>query len=260
MKKLYFTVPVCWALISPARAADLPTKAPPPSPPPVTLWAGCYGGANVGGVLANENVNWSPNLAGFPISGVDLGSFGSTLSHTEGFAGGGQVGCNYHSGQFAWGVESDFGYSGINGTRSIVSPGVNAPSFSVSETLKSDFLATLRGRIGLISGSGGSWWFYGTGGGAIANVQFSDQACFPLGEGGCNAASVNQTKLGWTVGAGAEWAFAPRWSVKAEYLYVDLGTVTYISTNSLAINPLATIVHGHTLTENIERVGLNWHF
>jgi outer membrane immunogenic protein len=62
------------------------------------------------------------------------------------------------------------------------------------------------------------------------------------------------------VGAGAEWAFAPRWSVKAEYLYVDLGTVTYISTNSLAINPLATIVHGHTLTENIERVGLNWHF
>ncbi len=104
-------------------------------------------------MLANENVNWSPNLAGFPISGVDLGNFGSTLSHTEGFAGGGQVGCDYQSGQFAWGVESDFGYAGINGTRSIVSPGVNAPSFSVSETLKSDFLATLRGRIGLVSGS-----------------------------------------------------------------------------------------------------------
>jgi outer membrane immunogenic protein len=68
MKKLYFTVAVCWALISLALAADLPTKTPPPPPPPVTLWTGCYGGANVGGVLANENVNWSPNLAGFAIS------------------------------------------------------------------------------------------------------------------------------------------------------------------------------------------------
>jgi outer membrane immunogenic protein len=260
MKTLYFTVAACCALIRSAAAADVPTKAPPSPAPPVMLWTGCYGGANVGGVQANDNINWTPNLAGFPISGVDLSDFGSFLFHTQGFAGGGQVGCNYQNGPFAWGVEGDFGYTGINGTRSVDSLGVNAPSFSVTETLRSDFLTTIRGRIGLVSGPGGSWWFYGTGGGAVANVQFSDQACFALGEGGCNAASANQTRFGWTVGAGAEWAFAPRWSVKAEYLYVDLGTVTYTSTNSLAINPVATIVHSHALTENIERIGLNWHF
>jgi outer membrane receptor protein involved in Fe transport len=109
-------------------------------------------------------------------------------------------------------------------------------------------------RVGLISGPGGSWWFYETGGGAIAKSNSAIKRVL-RGEGGCNAASANQTKLGWTMGAGAEWAFAPRWSVRAEYLYVDLGTVTYTSTNSLAINPLATIVHGHTLTKSSRQSG-----
>ena len=257
MKKLYFTVAACCALIKPAVAADLPTKTPPP---PVTLWTGCYGGGNIGGVLANANFTWTPNPAGFPISGADLTDFGTDLLHGAGVTGGGQVGCNYQGGLLFWGAEADFGYTGVNISRNVTTPGVNAPQFEVSESVKSDFLTTIRGRLGMVSGPNGSWIYYVTGGAAVANIQFGDQACFPLGEGGCNAASANQTKLGWTVGAGAEWAFAPRWSVKAEYLYVDLGTITYTSTNSLPINPLATIAHSHTLTENIGRIGLNWHF
>jgi outer membrane immunogenic protein len=104
-----------------------------------------------------------------------------------------------------------------------------------------------------------AWLFYVTGGAALANPQFSDTACFPLGEGGCNSAAGGQTKLGWTVGGGAEWAFAPHWSVKAEYLYVDLGSVSYTSSNPTA-GALATILHNHTISESIGRLGINWHF
>jgi outer membrane immunogenic protein len=37
---------------------------------------------------------------------------------------------------------------------------------------------------------------------------------------------VSNTSVDWTVGAGAELIFAPHWSVKAEYLYVDPGSVS----------------------------------
>jgi len=70
--------------------------------------------------------------------------------------------------------------------------------------------------------------------------------------------SGSTTRQGWTVGGGVEWKFAPRWSVRAEYLYVDLGTFSTTSTNSL--NPTATVIHDHHLTENIARVGVNYHF
>jgi outer membrane immunogenic protein len=63
------------------------------------------------------------------------------------------------------------------------------------------------------------------------------------------------------VGGGAEWFFMPHWSLKAEYLYVDLGTRTFTSTNSNPVAfPLATITHSHSLIENIGRIGLNFHF
>jgi outer membrane immunogenic protein len=73
-----------------------------------------------------------------------------------------------------------------------------------------------------------------------------------------NTVSGSETRAGWTVGGGVEWMFAPRWSVKAEYLYVDLGTFSTTSADSLA--PIATIVHDNRLRENIARLGVNYHF
>lgn len=36
-------------------------------------------------------------------------------------------------------------------------------------------------------------------------------------------------RLGWSAGASVEWMFNPKWSVKAEYLYYDLGTANTVS-------------------------------
>lgn len=99
------------------------------------------------------------------------------------------------------------------------------------------------------------WLLYATGGLALADVSYSDVLVFPTSS---NAASSRTVLAGWTVGAGAEWAFAPNWSVKAEYLYVDLGTTSYTMTN--ATFPAATILVDHRLTENIGRIGINYQF
>jgi outer membrane immunogenic protein len=113
MKKLYFTAAACCALIGPAAAADVPPpvyKNAPAATSAIT-WTGCYAGGNIGGVVGNYNNNWTPNAAGFPISGVDLTSIGSGALNSQGVTAGGQAGCNHQIGEFAVGVEGDFAWS-----------------------------------------------------------------------------------------------------------------------------------------------------
>jgi outer membrane immunogenic protein len=96
------------------------------------------------------------------------------------------------------GLEGDADWANIKGS------GVFAET-------KNDFLATIRGRVGY---SFDRFMPYVTGGLAVGNVKASD-AFF----------SKDETNAGWTVGAGVEFAFAPQWTAKVEYLYVDLGDV-----------------------------------
>lgn len=42
--------------------------------------------------------------------------------------------------------------------------------------------------------------------------------------------SGSKTQVGWTAGAGVEFAMNNTWSVKGEYLYYDFGTETYADT------------------------------
>lgn len=244
-------------------AADLSTKAPPIAPVAVYNWTGFYAGLNVGGVWANTDIDYTASLFGF--SGAPGAAFlnagTSGRLKTSGFTGGGQVGYNYQTGAVVWGLEADLNYTGLSGTRFIAlnfAPiGVNITD-PFTQTMQSNWLATFRGRLGYATGP---LLFYATGGLAVANVSYTDFAFFPASNS-INAASSSSTRTGWTVGGGAEWMIAPKWSVKAEYLYVDLGNTTYTSTNSvLNVAPnLATITHDHRLTENIGRVGFNYKF
>ncbi len=87
---------------------------------------------------------------------------------------------------------------------------------------------------------------YGTGGAAFAPVQ-----------AGFNGGPFqSSTQVGWTAGAGVEFAFAPNWTAKAEYLYADLGSFT-CNTNCFAgpATPLTV-----KLTDNIVRAGINFKF
>src|SRR5260370_7818986 len=106
------------------------------------------------------------------------------------------------------------------------------------------------GRIGY---AGGGWLLYATGGYAYGQVETDATAA----AGALTASlSTNQNRNGWTVGGGAEVLVAPRWSVKVEYLYVDLGSMT----NSYAFAGLTTLNDSARVTFNVFRGGLKLHF
>jgi len=100
---------------------------------------------------------------------------------------------------------------------------------------------------------------YATGGLAVARIKTFDSIVAVADPNDFVRTSGSSTRVGWTVGGGAEWAFAPRWSVKAEYLYVNLGTF-----NTIGIDPnfptTPFLRHSHHLTEQIARVGVNYRF
>jgi len=243
MKRLFALATASIIFGSPAIAADLPRPAPPPpapaayvpAPPPVYDWAGIYVGINGGWGWGNGKWTIAPNTA-FP-AGV------SSNANDNGGIVGGTLGANFQTGAFVFGVEGDWDYSGINtGTTS------NVCNFSGTCQTGNNWLSTLRGRFG---------WavdrvlFYGTAGGAFANVQTT-----------FNGVSTTHSQAGWTAGIGAEWAFAQNWTAKVEYLYVNVGTRTVNCSTAacLAANGGAAIPISVGLTENLLRAGVNFKF
>ena len=169
-------------------------------------------------------------------SGFYIGAMGGYATEVNsdpfaikgGFAGG-TLGYNWQSGMFVAGIEADGAWANISNSRSLL---------GVTATAKVDALATVRGRVGAAFDQ---VLLYGTGGLALADTKVSATA---LGI----TLSDNKTQTGWTVGAGVEWMFMPRWSLKAEYLYRRFDSVTLfgVSTGTVALNS--------------GQVGVNFHF
>ena len=179
-----------------ASAADLGARnkqvyKAPVAAPVVGNWAGFYIGVNGGGGWGGSQ--WSGGAFDVDPSGGMIG---------------GTIGYNWQLGTWVLGLEGDADWSNIKGSYN----GVLCGAAGACET-KNDFLATIRGRVGY---SFGQWMPYVTGGVAIGNIK----ASYP------GFTEVSETNAGWTAGAGVEFAFAPHWSAKVEYLHVDLGDVS----------------------------------
>ena len=279
MKRLAFGSAAIIALnmAGSALAADMAVKAPVlKAPPPVMAysWAGCYVGGTLGAVRGRSSFTWT----GITESAVAFATSAATalpaaanarLSDT-GVTGGGEIGCNFQSGSFVYGVEGDWEYTGLSANRTATSLGLGNggnPAIvpgAITESWRSSWLATMRGRAGFAADR---LYFYGTGGLALANVRYFDQNCFGVlaQVPGCNTATSSNTRAGWVAGGGIEWAVSGNWSLKGEYLFADLGKTTntslYVATAGGG-NPFpqAFITHNHHLTESILRAGLNYKF
>jgi outer membrane immunogenic protein len=195
-----------------ATAADLPRKAPaytPPPPPPLT-WTGCYLGVNVGGVRGRFELEG-------PLGGE------ASRNGDWGFAGGGQIGCDY---QFA-------GSGFVIGFRNIFDGTTNHRDrdFTVTTALgtatgTADFhnrwFDALTGRVGYSWGPG---LVYFQGGAVWSRVE-ADITVVTTSLAGTIAStgSFSDTKTGWTVGGGFEYRFAPNWSAFIEGNYYDFGS------------------------------------
>ncbi len=186
------------ALDGAAKAADanLPLKARPIEA--AFDWSGLYIGAHAGyGRAPTHAVLTDPFLA--------TAATNSTLS---GMIGGVQAGYNWRlpSG-FLFGVEADLTFPNYLISNAVVAV-LSTPASSVVEQL--DYVGTVRGRLGYASGH---WLLYATGGLAYAGERFVNSP--PIGD----KEKHIKVRAGWAAGAGVEYAFAPHWTARLEYLH-----------------------------------------
>jgi outer membrane immunogenic protein len=279
MKKLLLATAALTALMSaPGLAADLARPAPVYLPParvivPVFSWTGFYVGANAGGgwqnsdyttVLTNCTIAGACGAGGLVFGDPANQALGSALGtgsggRSSGFIGGFQIGYNYQVSSVVLGIEADWDYfkrSNSQGGSGIASTG---DSLTVANQTGANWLATVRGRGGL------AWdrlLVYVTGGAAFTKLDYTQTMVTTLGVSSGNT-SVSQTKTGWTVGGGLEYAFTNNWSGKIEYLYAQFSGVS----GAGALVSTAPPGFSNTFTgatsdfhDHILRAGINYKF
>jgi len=197
-----------------AKAADLPARLPVKAMMPVQgyNWTGLYIGAHVG-------YGWGQSRF------TDPATPGWSLSNdVNGVLGGGQIGYNYQVGQMVFGIEADVSGANVEGRATDV-----APFAGDLYHTNVDLVSTVTGRVGMAFDRS---LFYVKGGGAWAHTKYEYT---PLSFGDSTLTSATETRTGWTVGAGVEYAFAPQWSARLEYDYMDFGT-----NNGVNLVPIAS--------------------
>jgi outer membrane immunogenic protein len=223
-----------------ALAADMPMPMKAPySPPAAYSWSGCYIGVNGGGARS-ENF-WEP------VGGVDLGT-----TSPNGFFGGGQVGCDYQTGPWVFGVEGQFDWVGAKNSALAQSA---AAATEMATKLK--MFGTVEGRVGYAFNR---VLPYVKGG--LAGARFWQELDATTATTITPVLGGNENVLGIAGGAGFEVALLTNLSFMMEYNYIHLGTngapISCIDPAACAGTPTL----GLDIKQNIQAVmfGMNYRF
>jgi outer membrane immunogenic protein len=236
MKKILLAGTALLTVVSgSAMAADL-SRPPAPAPvytkapmAPLFTWTGCYIGGNAGGLWVKKDWTSAPATAGT-----------SSVSISNWLAGG-QVGCNYQVSTWVFGVQGDYDWT--NATASAADT-----FFVLTDQTKVKSLASVTGRIGY---AWDRFLAYAKGGGAWESDEYT---IFGTGIGGPINASATETRTGWTIGGGGEYAFTNWLTGFVEYDYYNFGT----RSNTFA-GTFATTVNIKE-TKSVVKGGLNFKF
>jgi len=221
-----------------ASAADM-RAAPyrPPAPPPAPIyfsWSGCYVGGHVGGIWTRKD--WFVRDPAFASFGQSDGSHDA-----DGFIGGVQGGCDYQfAGGWVIGVAGDYAWTDADGSHfSPLFPGF------VNHT-KVDSLASVTGRLGY---GWDRFLGYVKGGGAWERDKYDFSNGVIIGR-------LEDTRSGWTIGVGGEYAFTNFVTGFIEYDYYDFGNrdLTFVQNNG------RTFIYGIDETKHVVKAGLNFRF
>ncbi len=287
MKRIYAAALGVVGASGSAFAADLqPVYKAPVAAAPAYSWTGLYVGGHVGGAWANND--WffpsnsinsvaqepvgTPFQGSFPNSqagllattltgyqGPTVGPFNvsSGTNSASGWLAGVQIGYNYQIKNWVLGVEGEANWTSLKGSN--LDP--SHPNINQTDT---DFIGVLGGRLGY------AWdrlMLYGKAGGAWAHDKYSviSNTTFAVGNGSpapvtvtsgtmVDAATVN--RFGYMLGAGAEYALTPQWSVKAEYEYLDFGRQrTTLTPTTAVVSPFDEDIRQRI---QIAEIGLNY--
>lgn len=265
-----------------AQAADLPTRPPQRvmfEPTPVLNWTGFYAGGMVGGVWGQTGSDPSSGKDVFCVATVGSApcnqtaytnaphSVGSTGSSSS-VIGGGQVGYNYQvSRDFFVGAAADFMLMGRGRSAHYQTALDSFQTTSVDQSTRSDWLSTLRLRVGFVSDY---LAIFATGGLAVADLRSTTSNLVtttayapttPLATLLSGRGSTSGPSLGWTLGGGFEYLFADNWGFGLEYLYYRVNR-TYGVTVTQVDPPAAPYSYNMKATSagSIVRAGVNYHF
>lgn len=186
-------------------------------------WTGFYVGAHAGAGMDYSDFS---NPYGPTLFGDEVRSPGPFI--------GGQFGYNYQDGQFVYGVQADVTWANLAGTATCMQPAHAIPAlgatfvggaFGATCQVNPDFFGTVTARGGLALGPQGRTLVYGKGG--LAWIHNQDEMGLNnilTGAGPTNAlSSSNGVQVGFTLGAGLEYAMNRRWSLGFEYDYLNFG-------------------------------------
>jgi outer membrane immunogenic protein len=274
------------------HAADIgaaPVYKTPPPVPPVFSWTGFYVGGSAGYGWSSDRIGLStiatntfndptldvgPELAGAAAAAIPQ----SVKTDPHGFIGGGQIGWNWQGSDTRSGSAKATGLAGAFDNLIVVQGSATAEQ-------KLDWLGTVRGRLGFALTD--RFLIYGTAGLAYGHISssasISETSCITIAVPpsarlftGCStdqaAGSLSQVRTGWAAGGGLEYALAPNWTVKTEYLHWDLGDLSYnFGLNSTVLTPApplgllreSTAVRTTAVAHfrgDIVRLGINYRF
>ncbi len=247
-----------------AFAADLPSRKSAPAPvflPPAFTWTGFYVGVNAGYTFAGSNDVTTIGTPGFQALIPGSIAPNSLKAGGDGFIGGAQIGYNIQYGQFVYGLETDIQFADTKKKSSFIGNPVLGTQLNTTAESEMRYFGTLRARLGFTPVD--RLLVYATGGLAYGDVKTT------LGVNGVQApalswaGSKSDTRFGWTIGAGAEYALTNNWSIKGEYLYYDLGKKTVSTVPNAAANaavPGVAYVGKAENTGHIARAGVNYKF
>jgi len=244
MKKSFASLTIMGLMLGgPALAADVALRAPA-SPMRVFTWTGCYlGGSGAAGWGRKQFPDPTEIVTG--TAAVPL----VTIS-PNGWLVGAQAGCDEQfSGNAVIGIEGAFSGGSIKGTSTVAIP-FGDPGDSALVSTRLNALASVTGRLGYAVDR---TLLYAKGGVAWASEQHSAIGVF---QGTQFDLEVPETRFGWTVGAGLQWAFSDYWSIGLEYDYYGFGhhSVTFLDSGLDVSGPI-------DIKQTIQtvRLGLNFH-
>ncbi|MFA5898869.1 MAG: outer membrane beta-barrel protein [Hyphomicrobium sp.] len=241
-------------------------------------FSGAYIGVNAGAAWGSSSYATSPGCVPpgvegvfceansiSSVNGLAVASTGTGDLTSSGFTGGIQGGYNWQFGRIVFGGEGDFGAFSLSksANRAGVFPSpFLGTTYALNESMSTDWLITLRGRVGYTVLP--HLLLYGTAGVALTDFRFSssyaDNAIDPLQSltGGTGSTSISNVMTGWTIGGGGEWLLDSRWSIKAEYLYIDFRSASLPVALSNSATYTQTMWVDADITAQVARIGVNY--
>lgn len=245
-------VAVGWAGLGVAQAQS----------PVATNWSGFYIGGSVGGADSISQTKTTVASSGDYFTTPDPAQIAaagdSDLSQWRPSAGL-HGGYGQQFGNLLVGIEASANSLFFNDERSVTVGYLSSPGnqFTLKQSVTADWMVTLRPRLGWAQNN---WLAYVTGGLAVTRLQM-DNTFTDTSFSAFSNSTTTETRLGWTLGGGAEYALSQNWSLRGEYLYADFGRMDSSSRVSETFGGApAFLNHSADLQTHAVLIGLTYRF